>query len=209
LGSSLSKEERIVVRVGKDRFNVIAGHVLNAEPLSRIEADELARVPAAASAALDPAPEPAPPPKPAPTEPPKWTFQNTHKQRAGGHIERVGQIDEDHGPISLVVLDRHSRHPRAGQHIVLVHETKRRVATLVGRPNSHASFYHSRCLVCERDIRRDPMTGAALALSQSHRKYCGRKCKTEAARFPAHLCLGATHLPGAARAFKKCPFYRY
>jgi hypothetical protein len=35
-------EERIIVRVAKDQFNVIAGHVLNAEPLTKAEADRLA-----------------------------------------------------------------------------------------------------------------------------------------------------------------------
>jgi hypothetical protein len=31
-------EERIIVRVAKDPFNVIVGHVLNAEPLTNAEA---------------------------------------------------------------------------------------------------------------------------------------------------------------------------
>jgi len=34
-----------------------------------------------------------------------------------------------------------------------------------------------RCLVCERDLSRDPMTGAALELGR--RKFCGQKCGSE------------------------------
>jgi hypothetical protein len=48
----------------------------------------------------------------------------------------------------------------------------------------HAQFYRARCLVCERDIDIDPMTGAKRGLRQSHRKFCGRKCSGESARFP-------------------------
>jgi hypothetical protein len=44
-------------------------------------------------------------------------------------------------------------------------------------------FYRSRCLVCEKDITVDPMTGQRRRRS-GHRKFCGRKCKAEAAKFP-------------------------
>jgi hypothetical protein len=50
-------EERIIVRVAKDQFNVIVGHVLNAEPLSRAEADRLAGRSSVVAAAA-PTPEP-------------------------------------------------------------------------------------------------------------------------------------------------------
>jgi hypothetical protein len=43
-------------------------------------------------------------------------------------------------------------------------------------------FYRRRCLVCERDLSRDPMTGAALELGR--RKFCGQKCQSEHRRFP-------------------------
>jgi hypothetical protein len=35
--------ERIVIGIGKDKYNVIEGRVLNKTPLSRLEAEELAR----------------------------------------------------------------------------------------------------------------------------------------------------------------------
>jgi hypothetical protein len=36
-------EDRFIVCIGKGKFAVIAGHKLNAEPLSRAEADRLAK----------------------------------------------------------------------------------------------------------------------------------------------------------------------
>jgi hypothetical protein len=45
------------------------------------------------------------------------------------------------------------------------------------------SFYRSRCLVCERDMSLDPLTREHRARS-SRRKFCGRKCKAEAVKFP-------------------------
>jgi hypothetical protein len=42
-------------------------------------------------------------------------------------------------------------------------------------------FYRRRCLVCERDLSRDPMTGEAVKLG---RKFCGQKCQREHRRFP-------------------------
>jgi hypothetical protein len=45
------------------------------------------------------------------------------------------------------------------------------------------AFYRSRCRVCERGITADPMTGKKRTPNQN-RKFCGRKCKAEAARFP-------------------------
>jgi hypothetical protein len=78
-------EERIIVRVGKDQFNVIVGHVLNAEPLTKAEADRLAHsqtrsqkvtqvldapVVAAAAPVSEPVPDdPAPQPSPPPADP--------------------------------------------------------------------------------------------------------------------------------------------
>jgi hypothetical protein len=44
-------------------------------------------------------------------------------------------------------------------------------------------FYHSRCVVCEKDISTSPITGERRK-RLSQRRYCGRRCKSEAARFP-------------------------
>jgi hypothetical protein len=52
-------EERILVRVAKDQFNVIVGHVLNAAPLSKAEADRLAGRSPVVAAPDDPAPQPS------------------------------------------------------------------------------------------------------------------------------------------------------
>src|SRR5260370_34906445 len=41
VGTSMS-EDRFIVGIGGGKFNVIAGHKLNAEPLTRAEADRLA-----------------------------------------------------------------------------------------------------------------------------------------------------------------------
>jgi hypothetical protein len=38
-------EDRFIVGIGKNKFDVIAGHKLNAEPLSRAAADRLAHEP--------------------------------------------------------------------------------------------------------------------------------------------------------------------
>jgi hypothetical protein len=45
-------------------------------------------------------------------------------------------------------------------------------------------FYRSRCVVCERDISNDPVSGQRRCLSTSHRKFCGRKCRAEGRRYP-------------------------
>jgi hypothetical protein len=45
------------------------------------------------------------------------------------------------------------------------------------------AFYRIRCRVCERDITADPMTGSRRQ-DIGRRKFCGRKCKAKAARFP-------------------------
>jgi len=44
-------EERFVIGLGAGKFAVIAGHKLNAEPLSRVEADRLAHSPLVADKA--------------------------------------------------------------------------------------------------------------------------------------------------------------
>jgi hypothetical protein len=49
----------------------------------------------------------------------------------------------------------------------------------------YASFYRSRCLVCERSTIVDPSTGQPRQ-RLDQRKFCGRRCKNEARRFP-HL----------------------
>jgi hypothetical protein len=51
-----------------------------------------------------------------------------------------------------------------------------------------ASFYRTRCAVCERDISADPMTGERRSGS-AHRRYCGRKCKTAARSLARFLSL--------------------
>jgi hypothetical protein len=60
-------EDRFVVCIGEGKFAVIAGRRLNDKPLSRVEADRLAKSPV--SAAPPSAPEPASPPEPPPTQP--------------------------------------------------------------------------------------------------------------------------------------------
>jgi hypothetical protein len=64
-------------------------------------------------------------------------------------------------------------------------------------------FYRSRCVVCERDIRTDPLTGQKRALNRSHRKYCGRKCSGDAARFPHVYDWNNSH-PTKSRANASC-----
>jgi hypothetical protein len=58
-------EERFIVGIGEGKFNVIAGHKLNDEPLSRAEADRLAHEPAKAAAKAPEAPSPPSKRKPA------------------------------------------------------------------------------------------------------------------------------------------------
>jgi hypothetical protein len=45
----------------------------------------------------------------------------------------------------------------------------------------YATFYRSRCAVCEKSIAIHPLTGKRRG---NRAKFCGRKCKGEAARFP-------------------------
>jgi hypothetical protein len=56
-------EDRLIVGIGEGKFNVIAGHKLNAEPLTRAEADRLAHEPVKPAAKLPPREAPPPPPK--------------------------------------------------------------------------------------------------------------------------------------------------
>jgi hypothetical protein len=56
-------EDRFIVGIGEGKFNVIAGHKLNAEPLTRAEADRLAHEPVKPAAKLPPREAPPPPPK--------------------------------------------------------------------------------------------------------------------------------------------------
>jgi len=53
--------------------------------------------------------------------------------------------------------------------------------------------YRTRCVVCEKDISKNPLTGKARA-NLGRRKYCGRKHKAEAARFP-HIFAWGDHHP--------------
>jgi hypothetical protein len=55
-------EDRFIVGIGEGKFNVIAGHNLNAEPLTRAEADRLAHEPVKPAAKLPPREAPPPPP---------------------------------------------------------------------------------------------------------------------------------------------------
>lgn len=66
-------EDRLIVGIGEGKFNVIAGHKLNAEPLTRAEADRLAHEPVKPAAKLPPREAPPPPPKrkPAPQSAPQ------------------------------------------------------------------------------------------------------------------------------------------
>jgi hypothetical protein len=45
------------------------------------------------------------------------------------------------------------------------------------------SFYRSRCLVCEKNIGTNPLTGEKRK-RLDQRKFCGRRCKAEARQFP-------------------------
>jgi hypothetical protein len=56
-------EERFVISIGEGKFAVVAGHKLNAEPLTRAEADRLAHEPVKPAAKLPPREAPPPPPK--------------------------------------------------------------------------------------------------------------------------------------------------
>jgi hypothetical protein len=58
------------------------------------------------------------------------------------------------------------------------------------------SFYRSRCVVCERDITTDPLTGQRRRLS-TQRRYCGRKCAAQARQWPHRY-----HPSGHRRASK-------
>jgi hypothetical protein len=76
---------------------------------------------------------------------------------------------------------RYCRNPRCRSKLLAPVENEHRAFCCRG---CFEAFYRKRCLVCERDITVDPMTGRRRALRQSHRKFCGRKCRAEAARFP-------------------------
>jgi hypothetical protein len=45
------------------------------------------------------------------------------------------------------------------------------------------SFYRAKCIVCEKDIGTDPLTGEKRK-RLGQRKFCGRKCRAEASQFP-------------------------
>jgi hypothetical protein len=62
-----------VISIGEGKFAVIAGHKLNAEPLTRAETDRLAHEPVKPAAKLPPREAPPPPPKrkPAPQSAPQ------------------------------------------------------------------------------------------------------------------------------------------
>jgi hypothetical protein len=47
----------------------------------------------------------------------------------------------------------------------------------------HSAFYHTRCLVCEKAIDIDPMSGEKRK-RLGQRKFCGRRCQAEARRYP-------------------------
>jgi hypothetical protein len=48
-------------------------------------------------------------------------------------------------------------------------------------PRCYATFYRSRCAVCEKSTAFHPLTGKRRG---NRTKFCGRKCRGEAARFP-------------------------
>jgi hypothetical protein len=70
-------EDRFIVGIGEGKFNVIAGHKLNDEPLSRAEADRLAHEPVKPAAKA-----PEAPPLPPKREP---AAQSTPESKANGH----------------------------------------------------------------------------------------------------------------------------
>jgi hypothetical protein len=75
-------------------------------------------------------------------------------------------------------LRHRCRNPRCRAKLTAPVENKRHAFCC---HDCHDQFYRARCLVCERDTRIDPMTGKRRA---RRHQYCGRKCKSESARFP-------------------------
>jgi len=65
-------EDRFIVGIGEGKFAVVAGHKLNAEPLTRAEADRLAHEPVKPAAKLPPREAPPPPPKRKHLSPRRW-----------------------------------------------------------------------------------------------------------------------------------------
>jgi hypothetical protein len=80
--------ERLVVQVAPGKFDVIEGRQLNAEPLTRVEADRLAHEPVKPAAKAPEAPSPPPKRKPAvqsaTTVAPAVDLRTTRADQAGG-----------------------------------------------------------------------------------------------------------------------------
>jgi hypothetical protein len=81
-------EDRFIVGIGEGKFNVIAGHKLNDEPLSRAAADRLAHEPVKPAAKAPEAPPLPPKREPAaqstPQPAPAVDLRATAWEQAGG-----------------------------------------------------------------------------------------------------------------------------
>jgi hypothetical protein len=82
--------------------------------------------------------------------------------------------------MTALALRHYCRNPRCRMKLETPVENRHRAFCCHGCAEN---FYRSKCRVCERDITVDPMTGARRSSSQG-RKFCGRRCKAEAAKYP-------------------------
>jgi len=86
-------EERFVISIGEGKFAVVAGHKLNAEPLTRAEADRLANEPVKPAAKL--------PPREAETDSPERSAAMNEVLAAA---DRAGMGDGDDGENGDLIL---------------------------------------------------------------------------------------------------------
>src|SRR5260221_12580270 len=125
VGTSMS-EDRLIVGIGEGKFNVIAGHKLNAEPLTRAEADRLAHEPVKPAAKLPPREAPPPPPKRKPaaqSAPQPAPERSAAMNEVLAAADRAGMGDGDDGengelilsiPNTLILFLNHRIHARGG-----------------------------------------------------------------------------------------------
>jgi hypothetical protein len=77
-------------------------------------------------------------------------------------------------------LRHYCRNPRCRMKLPAAVENVRKAFCCKG---CHSDFYRTRCLVCEKDTRTDPLTGEKRK-RLDQRKFCGRKCRAEAQKWP-------------------------
>ena len=100
-------EDRLIVGIGEGKFNVIAGHKLNAEPLTRAEADRLAHEPVKPAAKLPPREAPPPPPKRKPaaqSAPQPAPERSAAMNEVLAAADRAGMGDGDDGENGDLIL---------------------------------------------------------------------------------------------------------